>query len=314
MIISLFFGLFSFAGQWKLFQVFNDFNKGKNQKLLAYAVLYSPSIWFWGSSLMKDSVCLGAVGFLVSIFYMVIIKKQFSLRDWLLFPFLIYLIYIIKSYIIIIFVVSLIAVIFVRYIWKLKNLLLRIAVISLFLVGSVLFVLLTDFSAEINDMVQESYVQVQNYQKNYENIQNSDENSMAGFELKNLDPSLSSMIIKSPTVIFTCLYRPFLWESKKIIILFTSLESTLLLVLTLYLIFKTRFIGFFKIIFSNQLILFSFVASILFALIIGFTTFNFGTMTRYKIILLPFYYFVLVAIYGKMMEQKEEKNLTAALP
>ena len=314
MIISLFFGLFSFAGQWKLFQVFNDFNKGKNQKLLAYAVLYSPSIWFWGSSLMKDSVCLGAVGFLVSIFYMVIIKKQFSLRDWLLFPFLIYLIYIIKSYIIIIFVVSLIAVIFVRYIWKLKNLLLRIAVISLFLVGSVLFVLLTDFSAEINDMVQESYVQVQNYQKNYENIQNSDENSMAGFELKNLDPSLSSMIIKSPTVIFTCLYRPFLWESKKIIILFTSLESTLLLVLTLYLIFKTRFIGFFMIIFSNQLILFSFVASILFALIIGFTTFNFGTMTRYKIILLPFYYFVLVAVYGKMMEQKEEKNLTAALP
>ena len=302
-IISLFFGLFSFGGQWNLFQVFNDYNKGKNQALLAFAVLYSPSIWFWGSGLMKDSICLGAVGFIVNILYKNIIKKQISLKEWIIFPFFIYLIYIIKSYIIIILLVSIIFVVFIRYVWLLKNLLAKFAAILLFLLFSTLFIIFSDFSSTINELVQESYRQVQSFQQNYQNIQNIDESSKAGFELGNVDASLSGMLLKSPGVIFSCLFRPFLWESKKIIILFTSLESTILLLATIFLIFKTKFIGFFRILFSNQLILFCFVLSMLFALIIGFTTFNFGTMVRYKIILLPFYYFMLVSIFTKAQEQ-----------
>jgi hypothetical protein len=304
MIISLFFGLFSFAGQWKLFMVFNDYNKGKNKMLLAYAVLYTPSIWFWGSGLMKDSICLGAVGFIVSILYKNIVKKQISFREWLLLPFLIVLVYSIKSYIIIVLLMSVMAVIFVRYVWQLKNILVRIGVIALFLMVSGLIITFSDFSTEINDIVEESYNQVQTFQKIYQETQNEDETSKAGFELGKFDASLSGMLLKSPGVIFSCLFRPFLWESKKIIILFTSLESTILLLSTIFLLFKTRFTGFFRVIFTNQLVLFSFVLSILFALIIGFTTFNFGTMIRYKIILLPFYYFMLVYIYTNYKSKK----------
>ena len=47
LIISLFFGFFSFVGQWKLFLVFDDINKHRHRKLIAYAILYTPSIWFW---------------------------------------------------------------------------------------------------------------------------------------------------------------------------------------------------------------------------------------------------------------------------
>ena len=191
------------------------------------------------------------------------------------------------------------AVVFVRYVWQLKNVLVRIGVITLFLIISGLVITFSDFSTEINDIVEESYSQVQTFQKNYQETQNEDETSKAGFELGKVDATLSGMLLKSPGVIFSCLFRPFLWESKKIIIIFTSLESTFLLLSTIFLLFKTRFIGFFRIIFTNQLVMFSFVLSILFALIIGFTTFNFGTMIRYKIILLPFYYFMLVYIYTK---------------
>ena len=59
LITTLFFGVFSFAGLWKLFLVFKDINKDKQVKLLAWTVLYMPSIWFWGSGLIKDSVCMG---------------------------------------------------------------------------------------------------------------------------------------------------------------------------------------------------------------------------------------------------------------
>jgi hypothetical protein len=300
MIISLFFGLFSFAGQWKLFRVFNDYTGGKNQQLLAYAVLYSPSIWFWGSGLMKDSLCLGAMGFIVYILYKNIVKKEINIKQWLIFPFFIYLILIIKSYIILILLASIIVVVFIRYFLQLKNLLARIAVIILFLISSIVFVTFSDFSTLINELVQESYAQVQSFQQNYQAIHNEDETSRAGFEIGDFDASLSSMLIKSPGVIFSCLFRPFIWESKKLIILFTAIESTLLLLVTLFLLFKTRFFGFFRIIFTNHHILFSFTVVMLFALIIGFTTFNFGTMTRYKIVLLPFFYFMLVAIYNKI--------------
>lgn len=194
-------------------------------------------------------------------------------------------------------------VIFVRYVFLLKNVFARFTALFLFLIVSGLIVSFVDFSSQINDLVEESYSQVKSFQKNYEALQNDDENSKAGFEISNFDASLSSMLIKSPGIIFSCLFRPFLWESKKIIIVFTSLESTILLLATLYLLFKTRVTGFFRIIFTNQLVLFSFALSIFFALIIGFTTFNFGTMTRYKIILLPFYYFMLVAIYNKTTEK-----------
>ena len=69
LVISLFFGLFSFAGQWKMFTVFNEINIQKHQRLLAWAVLYTPSIWFWGSGLMKDSICLGCMGFIIYFLY-----------------------------------------------------------------------------------------------------------------------------------------------------------------------------------------------------------------------------------------------------
>ncbi|MEO7044609.1 MAG: hypothetical protein ABI091_04830, partial [Ferruginibacter sp.] len=111
-------------------------------------------------------------------------------------------------------------------------------------------------------------------------------------------PSLSSLILKSPYVVFSCMFRPFLWESRKVIILFTSLETTLALVLTIFVMFKVKIFNFFRVILTTPYLLFCFTISILFALIIGFTTFNFGTMIRYKIIFLPFYYFMLVNIYS----------------
>lgn len=309
MIISLFFGLFSFAGQWKLFQVFNDYNKGKNLKLLAYAVLYSPSIWFWGSGLMKDSICLGATGFIISILYNNFVKKNIRFGQWLFLFVCLLLVYTVKNYIVIIIFVIIVIVMFVRYLQSLKNMFTRALLIFSFLILTILILNFADFTSQINGLVEESVLQVKTFQSQYQSIQSQDETSKAGFDIGNINESLTGLILKSPSAIFTCLYRPFLWESRKLIILLTSLESTFLLLVTLYLLFKTRFTGFFVILFSNSFYLFSFLVSILFALVIGFTTFNFGSIVRYKIILLPFYYFMLVGIYTKMEERKAEKLL-----
>jgi hypothetical protein len=295
LITSLFFGLFSFAGQWKLFQVFNDINKGKHQRLLAIAVLYTPTIWFWGSGLMKDSVCLGAIGFIVYYLYQVFIKKNISFKAIIVVALMFFIVSSIKSYIVIILVISLTTFIFFNFIAVFKNLFFKALVVIVFLFASIAIAYISNFEEQLQILSMESKVQVDTFQKNYEATAEEGKGTLS---TKEVDASFEGMILHSPVAIFNCLFRPFLWESRSVMILFASLESLLLLFCTAFLLFKTKFLGFLRILFSNKYILFSYVFSILFALIIGFTTFNFGTMIRYKLMFLPFYYFMLVQIYA----------------
>ncbi len=298
LITSLIFGFFSFAGQWRLFKVFNDINKGRNLKLLAYGVLYTPAIWFWAGGLMKDSICLGALGFIVAILYKLFIKKKFSLIDLLFLPVLLLIIYTIKSYIVIVLVVSLATFVFARFLITIKNSLVRALLILLFLLAATLFAFISNIGEQIQLLAEESKVQVDFYQKNYGETSNETEDSKGTIgNISEVDATVGGMLLHSPVAIFTCMFRPLLWESRKLIILFAALESTLLLLCTFLLLYKTKFWGFIRIILENEYALFAFVLSMLFALIIGFTTYNFGTIVRYKTILLPFYYFLLVYIY-----------------
>ena len=297
LIISLFFSFFSFMGQWKLFKVFNGINNYRYSKLLAFAILYTPSIWFWGSGILKDSICLGSVGFIIHILYKFFVRKKFSFLNLFFLCFLIFIVNTIKSYIITIITMGIIIMFFSVFIKSFKNRLIRLTLIFFAIITSALLFYVSNFTNEINELAEESIAQIEDFQKNYQTSSESDETSKAGFGLGELDPTPTSLILKSPVVIFTCLFRPFIWESRKVFILFTSFETMLVFLSTMYLMFRIGIIRFFTSIFKTPYLLFCFVISMLFALIIGFTTFNFGTMIRYKIIFLPFYYFLLVNLY-----------------
>jgi len=136
LITSLFFALFSFAGQWKLFLVFNDINEGKQKKLMAFAVLYTPSIWFWSSGLLKESICLGALGFIIHFLYKIFIKKKVAIRDLLALAVFVYVVLFIKSYIIVILAVSLAAFLFYNLISIFKNIVIKAFIVLLFIIAS----------------------------------------------------------------------------------------------------------------------------------------------------------------------------------
>jgi len=77
-------------------------------------------------------------------------------------------------------------------------------------------------------------------------------------------------------------------------VLFSSLESLGLLILTVVIFFKKRTYFFRALLDPN--ILFCMVFSLTFAFAVGISTFNFGTLARYKIPLLPFYALALICI------------------
>ena len=104
--------------------------------------------------------------------------------------------------------------------------------------------------------------------------------------------------------IIATLYRPFLWESKKLTTLLSSFESLAIMIFTLLVFFKTGPGNFIKAIVRDPVILYCILFALLFALFVGATTANFGSLVRYKIPCLPFYIIALFLIQDRTRKIK----------
>ena len=166
--------------------------------------------------------------------------------------------------------------------------------------NNIIFLSLENIST---DMIVENISKMQN---NYEIIEAANDGT---FQIGAIDPTLSGVLEKVPLAISTVLYRPFLWESKKFIMLLSAIENILLLLLTLYIILKTR-IRIFRIINSSLIVQFCIFFTLSLAIIIGLTTFNFGTLLRYKSPLLPFFasFLILINHYSSLENNQTIKN------
>ena len=300
-IISLFFGLFAFIGLWKLFSALNEVTDKKGERLLAIAVLYTPSVWFWGGGLIKDSVCIGAIGLIVYFVHKIFIKRKFKLKDPLLLILMFYLLFTIKNYLAGVLMASAVLSFVLAVILNSKKSPLRLLTVILVLVVSAT-VIVAGISSSVDSIIDDSKDNIETFKRAYDNADVDDERSMASFSATTINNSLTDIILASPVAIFTSLFRPFVWEAKKPIMLFSALESLITLLATLFVLIKCRVWKFFYYIFTDPYIFFCFVFSIALAAIVGFTTFNFGTLVRYRLPILPFYFFMLLFIYIKYKE------------
>ena len=141
---------------------------------------------------------------------------------------------------------------------------------------------------------------IQGYQKNYAAQEGwAESNFSLGVEF---DGSVISLLKMAPAAVIATLYRPFIWESRKPSTLLSSLESLAIMILSLQVLFVLGPVKIFKA-FRDPAIMYCIAFSILFALFVGATTPNFGTLCRYKIPCMPFYIISLLLImdkYGKL--------------
>ena len=100
---------------------------------------------------------------------------------------------------------------------------------TVFLFVGITVAFLLNFNEQIQLLAEESKVQVDTYQRNYQSTQDDAAGTIGSLIGNEIDASVSGIVLRSPVAIFTCLYRPFLWESRKLFIFFSALESTLLL-------------------------------------------------------------------------------------
>ncbi|MEO9967599.1 MAG: hypothetical protein ABJF11_17510 [Reichenbachiella sp.] len=292
---ALFFAAFAFSGHWALFKIFQSLRPDKTRQL-AIATLFIPSVVFWGSGILKDSITLSALCWMTYLLIQVSVFKKNTIRNSILLIFFAWMIYSIKIYILLCFLIAASLFLYRLFSSIIKNKITRFIVAPFFIIffcGGGLLVMQQiskDDSRYALDKIGET-AKVTAYDIRYGWGARDGENS--GYTLGELDGSLGSLLELAPKGIVVTLFRPWLWEVKNPLMLLAALESFLLLLFTLYIVFN---LGLKKILatVSTPEILFCISFSMIFAIAVGVSTYNFGSLMRYKIPVMPFYFIGLI--------------------
>lgn len=294
--ISFCISFFAFAGCWRIFKVFYDLYPHLHKKL-AIAILFLPSVLFWGVGLLKDSICIGALGFVLHSMYYIFFKKKKIAWSVILLIFNGTLLYFIKTYILLSFIPAFLLWWFFLFSKNIKDpTLRRISAILLVIIsiGGSFFVLQKFTSSDIAS--QFSTEQLLATVQKQQTIFNFAESTGSNFSLGQFDNSTFGLIMQLPKGITATLFRPFIWEIRSPFMLLSALEALGFMILTWMCFRRIGLFRTFKMIFANPVTIFCFVYSILFAGLIGITTLNFGALVRYKIPCIPFYLLTLFII------------------
>ena len=303
LITCLFFSMISYSGVWRLFRFFYE-QYPHLHKHLAIAILYLPTFVFWSSGILKDPLCTGAMGWITYGLYEFLYKKKNLLRNFIVVLISGYVLVLLKVYILVSYVPFLILFLVLKNVNLVKS-----TFAKLILGAGILIFILLGFTKIMNQL-QSSMTKyagkgitntIQNYQKTYAAQESwAESNFSLGVEF---DGSTISLIKMAPAAVVATLFRPFIWESRKLSTLLSSLESLAIMLFTFYVLFT---LGFFKSLFflRDPAIMFCIAFSVLFALFVGATTPNFGTLCRYKIPCMPFYIIALVLMLDKYKSNK----------
>lgn len=273
---------------------------------LAIGFLFLPSVNFWCTGISKDSFVL--IGVLLMIYHGFQLISSENKRKWkslLMFILMALLVYHIRSIVLYVTILSLVlaystyiakrisssgqAVIFVRLVIILGGFL----ALTLSLTGSSE----AEFLAE-NAIFEEAAITQRDFATNVTYGENR-------YSIGEIQYTPLGLIQASPFAIIAGIFRPFIWESLSLSLIFNGLESLLLLYLLVAFFWNDGLIKF-RMIQNNELLLFALSFVLIMAFVTGLTSGLFGVLVRLRAPLLPF---VIILLSIKPLIQKTEEKL-----
>jgi hypothetical protein len=298
-LISFTFTLFCFYGCWKIFLLFQQLYPHL-EKEFALACLFLPSVCFWGTGILKDPICLGALGALTYHIYKLFFEKTKILKRLIFIIFCFWLLKVVKVYFILSFMPAYSFWLAFRYKETIKSQLIKsmmspfIFILSVTIGGYVLYKIAGYSQRYAFENIVRTAKDTQNWLYYSSVVQGG-----SGYSFGNIDYTPAGILKVFPKAVNVALFRPYLWEARKPILIPAALEGLISLFFTIRLLYKTGFARFTKLVLTNPEVQFCLVFSIIFAFSVGFTSYNFGTLVRYKIPLMPFYYIALFILSDK---------------
>ncbi|MFB9864454.1 hypothetical protein [Rufibacter immobilis] len=318
--IAVLFAVSSFSGIYALYLTLIKISP-KYKKQFAISCFFIPSFFFWGSGIMKDTICIGMLGWAFWAFYRGFVEKKRILTSIVLLLLSLFIIKIVKTYILLCFIPTVALWVFMENSNKIKNKLLRLIskpiLISLGIAGG--YIGSTQLTADSEKYSVENLAETAAVTSDYLERQTvksagntggglSGRSTGSSYSVGKLDGTLASMINAAPQAIFVTLYRPFIFEVKNPIMLLSAIESSWFILLTFTMFKRKGFMKTFNLIAKYPFLTFCLLFSILFSLGVGLTSGNFGTLVRYKIPMLPFYASLLLILSSAQKKKRKKKH------
>lgn len=307
---TLWIAFFTYWGVWKLFRLALRYYP-EAEKQMAFAILFIPSVFFWGSGLNKDSFIFCALGLFLYNFDRISKGGFWRLNSLSVIAISSYFMFSVKPYVIV-------SIVPAALIWK--TLYLRDRIKSGFIraitlpVLGVFAVILVSFSLDFLGQYTARY-SVEGFMNTAQDMQNwhykegentSDQHGRgSSYSLGNYDDSSWLGLLQVfPAAVNVTFFRPYLWEVNGIAMLAQAIESLLFLIFTAFTILKVGPIKVYRFISNDSFLLMCVVFAIFFGFAVGFSSYNFGALSRYKIPCIPFYAATLFLIRYKYLVSK----------
>lgn len=305
-IIAMYFAALTYSGLWLLYMTFNRISK-LDPKIIAWSILFVPSIIFWGSGLFKDSITIGALGYFTYASISIFILRKITILNFIALIISLFLLYKIKLYIPVCFVPAFFLYLFNAYKSKIKNKFFRYSTTPIILTISILFSFqIVQRLGQVNQKysIENALNTIEQTQQWHTNISESGRT----YSLGAYEKSYIGILSKIPESVGTSLFKPYLWEARSPLLLLAAIENTFLLYFFIKLIASFRFRRIFGLFSEKPILWLCFIFTINLGFIIGFTTYNYGALVRYKIPLLPFYFLGVQIILNELNKDKMEAN------
>ncbi len=291
LLSTLLFSVLSYFGIWKAYEIFIQYYP-QHKRNIFYSFIALPSVVFWGSGILKDTITLSATCWFFYFFHSIFIVKKYELKS--VFGILIatFVILFIKSYILLSLMPGVIFWLSYNRISKISSRILKLLSFPIIIIVSVgggftILSLIGEFNFE--SLIKEASVKQNDLKQSYYNG--------SSFDIGTYEPTIAGALKVAPKALYASLYRPTFLDAKNPQMILSALENFILIAMSIWVVFKNRFFGVFKLLFDNPILLFSLSYSILLAVLIGLSTANFGALIRFKIAFAPFFATTIMQLY-----------------
>jgi hypothetical protein len=290
---ALIYAVLSFLSAWYLFLVLIRIYPAR-RRLLAICLLFIPTVVFWGSGIFRDTLVLCGINILMGVAFNYVHYKKIRWWELILAFVSLYVIYNIKEYVIACLIPFFGILLLNHLVSGFQSLMLRIMVVVplVLIIGGLSFYILNTAIGEDSKYSLDNIAETARITA-YDIGFYTGASAGSGYDLGELDGTFSGMVRLAPAGINVALFRPYLWEIRNPLMLLSALESLIFFGLTIYLLIISRF-RIFKNIFNSSIASSMLVYALIFAFAVGVSTYNFGTLSRYRIPVLPFYLSALV--------------------
>ena len=205
-VTTLLFAAISFTGLWALYTVLVEMYP-KLKKQLFIAVFMLPSVFFWGSGLMKDTITIGGLGWLVYAFYHLFIKRQRPISSLIILFIAFQLTWTLKAYIILGILPALLYWLVMHYASHLKEIRLKTSVVILTSVSLAIFSYY--FRLNIQNLSNILFLKFADIAFGFQSWHSIFEGQSI-YSLGEIEFTISGVLSKLPASVNVTLFRPYL--------------------------------------------------------------------------------------------------------